>query len=76
MNYRKLFKDKAEGKIDNDMLLVMDNDGGYWQCTNEEYSEELKLIKQDTYEERYGTPEGYRDIVDVLNAAGINADWC
>lgn len=76
MDYEKLFKDKESGKLDKDMVLVMDNDGGYWSCENENITDEEMDKKCAEYEERYGRPDGYRDIVDVLNAAGINSEWC
>ena len=31
---------------------------------------------QDAMGEEYGRPEGYRDIVSVLRAAGVTCDWC
>lgn len=76
MDYEKLFADKKAGKISNDMILVMDNDSGYWACNNAILSEEDREKKVAEYEKKYGTPNGYSDIVDVLNAAGIESEWC
>lgn len=77
MNYKKLFKDKQLGKISNDMTIVFDNDGGYWSYTGEKElseDEEEKLIEE--YEKKYGSPDGYGDVVDIMIAAGFNAEWC
>lgn len=76
MNYTKLFADKNEGKISKDITLVMDNDGGGWMCNNEDLTEEEQEKLADEYEKRYGRPNGYNDIVDILNAAGIKTEWC
>ena len=77
MDYKKLFKDKAEGKISDDMTVVFDNDCGYWSYTgSKELSEEEeeKLCKE--YEKKYGLPDGYGDVVDIMVGAGMNAEWC
>jgi len=76
MNYKKLFDDKKAGKVDDDMILIMDNDGGYWCCNNNSISEEMREAKVDQYKKKYGEPGGYTDIVDVINAAGIECEWC
>jgi hypothetical protein len=76
MDYEKLFAAKKAGKIEKDMVLIMDNDSGCWHCNNYLLSEEDREKKQDQYKKTYGTPGGYRDIVEVLNAAGIECEWC
>lgn len=76
MNYELLFSDKKEGKISQDMTLMMDNDDGYWHCDNENMDEEKAEEICEKYTNKYGTPNGYNDIVAILNAAGIKADWC
>lgn len=76
MDYKKLFAAKKAGKISSDMILVMDNDGGYWACNNGLLSEEDREKRVEEYEKEYGTPDGYCDIVDVLNAADIDCVWC
>lgn len=70
MNYKKLIEDSNNGTIDKEkVLLVIDNDGGYWDCgEDEELEKEL--------EEKYGCPSGYSDVVDILVAAGVEAEWC
>lgn len=75
MDYKKVIQDFNNGTIDRKYVtLVMDNDGGYWYVyTGDEDQEEL--MKQEL-EKKYGEPSGYRDIVDVLNAAGVNTEWC
>lgn len=75
MNYKKVIEDFNNGIIDKSIVtLVMDNDGGYWEVnTGDEDKDELMVA---TLEKKYGVPEGYRDIVDVLNGAGVPAEWC
>jgi len=75
MDYKKVIEDFNNGEIDRDYVtLVMDNDGGYWCCDtgDEEYDEMI----QNDLKDMYGEPGGYRDIVDVLEAAGVNVEWC
>ena len=76
MDYQKLFLDKHEGKIAADIVLVMDNNGGYWMCNNPALNEEEQKEISEQYQKKYGSPKGYRDIVDILNAAGIKTEWC
>lgn len=76
MDYKKLFEDKKNGKVDEHMTIVMDSDGGYWKCDNFDLTEEQRDEKEELYKERYGTPGGYGDVVEILNAAGMNAEWC
>ena len=75
MNYKKVIEDFNNGIIDKSIVtLVMDNDGGYWEVnTGDEDKDELMIA---TLEKKYGVPDGYRDIVDVLSAAGVPAEWC
>lgn len=75
MNYKKVLEDFNSGTLNKDIItLVMDNDGGYWSVNTG--SEEVDEIIEERLEEAYGTPDGYKDIVDVLNAAGVNTEWC
>ena len=75
MNYKKVIEDFNSGVLDSDRVqLIMDNDGGHWLATNEDG--EFNDIRSEELENTYGSPDGYRDIVDVLKAAGINAEWC
>ena len=75
MDYEKVIKDFNSGVLDKKCVqLVMDNDGGYWQVDTG--CEELDEIVNAQLEKMYGVPNGYRDIVDVLNAAGVPTDWC
>ncbi len=77
MDYKRVIEDFNSGKLDNNSVnLVMDNDGGYWACDYEGKSEEENEAIADSYEKKYGSPEGYRDIVDVLKAAGVICEWC
>lgn len=75
MDYKKLIEDSNKGIIDwTYVTLVMDNDCGYWSCDDED--EDRKERMEANMSEKYGDPDGYRDVVKILCAAGINADWC
>lgn len=75
MNYKKVIEDFNNGTIDKKVVtLVMDNDDGYWRVDTG--CEDQDEIVKEQLKEKYGTPNGYRDIVDVLNAAGVNTEWC
>ncbi len=81
MNYKKVIEDFNNGTIDSSKFqVIMDNDGGYWSCIDEDLDGDLNEDRRDELSnemtEKYGDPGGYNDIVDVLNAAGVNADWC
>lgn len=70
MNWKLLIQHTLNGTIDwNYVSLYIDNDGGYWSCEgdNEDIINALKKT--------YGEPDGYIDVVDILQAIGINADW-
>lgn len=74
MDYKKLFKDKREGNFDERMIVVFDNDGGYWRADIEDEEEHEKLCEE--YKEKYGSPDGYGDLVDIMEGAGFNSEWC
>lgn len=77
MKYEQVIKDYKNGIISkNRFVLVMDNDGGYWSCIDESLSDDYREHLEEVMEKKYGSPEGYRDIVEVLNAAGVNCEWC
>jgi len=77
MDYENVIKDFNNGTIDPTKIqLVLDNDGGYWSCINEDIEDDQRDAITKALEDKYGEPGGYRDIVNVLNAAGVNADWC
>lgn len=72
MDYERVIEDFASGKLDkNKVTLVMDNDGGYWNVKDDDDCEQSELLNAE-----YGTPNGYNDIVSVLNAAGVPCEWC
>ncbi len=74
MNYKKVIEDFGNGTLDKKKIqLVMDNDGGYWEGLTDD--DDLNEDIAEAAEIKYGEPDGYRDIVDVLNAAGVNCDW-
>ena len=77
MKYKKAIKHFNNGTIDRTKVqLIMDNDDGYWLCIDDMASDDERTKIECDLTARYGTPEGYRDIVDALNAAGVNCDWC
>jgi hypothetical protein len=71
-NYKKIIEDYKSGEL-KDWQLVFDNDGGYWNKLNcnEQPSEE----QYEEHVKKYGEPSGYKDIVSLALAAGIEADW-
>jgi len=77
MDYKRVIEDFNNGTIDpKKYQVIMDNNGGYWLCMDESIADEDKRQElADKMEERYGSPDGYSDIVNVLNGAGVNADW-
>lgn len=76
MNYKKVIEHFKNGKIDkNDWLLVIDNDGGYWNYIGENIGGYEEDLMREEMEEKYGEPEGYSDVVEILIAAGVNAEW-
>ena len=77
MNYKKAIEDFNSGTIDSERFqLVLDNDGGHWLCIDESLGDEKRQHLESVMDKKYGTPNGYSDIVDVLNGAGVNAAWC
>lgn len=77
MDYQKVIEDFNNGTIDPEMWQVtMDNDGGYWECLISYISDERREEMEAEMEKKYGAPEGYKDIVEVLRASGVTSDWC
>jgi hypothetical protein len=77
MNYRQVIKGFNNGTIDkNKWQIVMENDDGYWVYIGDDVDEIDYHEFTEEIEAKYGRPNGERDIVDILNAAGVNADWC
>lgn len=74
MKYKKLFEDKNKGLIPDDMIIVFDNDSGFWKCENE--NETIAEAKEKEFTDKYGSPNGYQDIVDIMIGAGFNSEWC
>ena len=69
--------------IKKSWTVIMDNDGGYWQYNgklpkndmSDEDGEAWIEAEMRKMEDKYGSPNGYHDVVDILNAAGVPADW-
>jgi hypothetical protein len=77
MNYQKVIEDFNNGTIDpKKWQVTMDNDGGYWSCLDHNMGDEKREELEKEMEQKYGVPDGYRDIVKVLEGAGVTADWC
>lgn len=77
MNYKKVIEDYNLGKINRkDWTVIMDNDGGDWKYTGAEKNDEVIEFWVSKMNEKYGQPDGYRDIVKVLRAANVEAEWC
>ena len=77
MDYKKVIEDYSNGTIDpGEWVVIMDNDGGYWSYLGEgkTYDEEEKMRRE--MKEKYGSPDGYADLVELACAAGINSEWC
>ena len=77
MNYKKVIEDFNNGTIDpKKWQVVMDNDDGYWSYLGVHLDDDSVEKLQEKMSDTYGDPKGYNDIVDVLEGAGVNADWC
>mgnify|MGYP003650349449 CR=1 FL=1 len=77
MNYKKVIEDYNNGTIDPTMFqLTMDNDCGYWMCISNTISDDDADELQIEMTKKYGEPDGYRDIVKILQSAGVTCDWC
>lgn len=77
MNYKQVIEDFNNDTIDKTQWnLAIDNDDGYWDYVGD--SEDYNWIEEEREKlyAKYGCPDGHRDIVDVLNAAGVPAGWC
>ncbi len=74
MDWKKLFKDKENGDFDNRMVIVFENDSGYWRCDidNEDRNEQMC----QEYTDKYGEPNGYGYLVDIMIGAGFKSEWC
>jgi len=70
MDYVAVIRDFRNGTLDrSNITICIDDDGGYWLsgADDDEAAEQL--------EEKYGSPGGGQDIVAILNAAGVPAEW-
>jgi len=87
MDYELLIMDiRAGDPINDNWQLTFDNDGGYWKYIGDlgiecnecyECAGCIEIRKEaKRLEGRYGSPEGYCDVVNIARAAGINAEWC
>ena len=84
MNYKKVIEDFRSGVINKDeWQLIMDNDCGHWLYIGNEFNDLEEYDYDNALEnvgkkmsEKYGEPNGPDDIVEVLIAAGVTAEWC
>ena len=81
MDYKKVIEDFANGTIDRDKwIVVFDNDCGYWSYRGDDLEgdehEEARVALQGEMAKKYGEPDGYGDVQDVAEAAGIPSEWC
>ena len=76
MNYKKVISDARRGKLSKYAILIMENDGGYWQYTDPDMPDSDIDKKVQDLEKLYGEPGGYTDIINVLNSAGVKCEWC
>lgn len=75
MNYKRIIEDFDNGVLDkNTIQVTVDNDCIYWTVDtgDEDKDEDIQIALKD----KYGCGGGYHDIVDILVAAGVNAEWC
>ena len=76
MNYKKLIKDINDGTIDpKTFTLVIDNDMG-WFRDNVHEDDDLRDEREQLLTDTYGRSEGYYDLLEILEAVGINAERC
>jgi len=76
MDYKRVIEAYQDGTIDpHKWALRMDNDGGYWEYLGEDLDYDAEVAAIAMMEDLYGSPDGYRDLVRILVAAGVNADW-
>jgi len=71
MNWKKLIEDHKKGKLDN-VIIFIDNDDGFYSL-KEPADDDVAML--ESLEETYGLPGGYQDVVDILQAIGLEADW-
>lgn len=78
--YRKLLASCQTGGTAREkrIVTVFDNGGGYFTCRDPLVGDEesAKIIRDFEAEIGFSGPDGYGDIVDLANAAGIDAEWC
>ncbi|HUV64119.1 MAG TPA: hypothetical protein VMW24_09480 [Sedimentisphaerales bacterium] len=78
--YKRVIEAFASGEIDKaEWVLVFGNDSGNWSYRGPDYTEERDdefFEKGEAMGEKYGTPDGYVDLVELAKAAGIPAEWC
>jgi len=76
MDYVKVIADYRSGKLGySKWQLRLDNDSGYWEYLGNSKREEVIASLVEAMEAEYGIPDGYEDAVNILIAAGVNADW-
>ena len=79
MNYKKVIEDYKSGVIDKDDWALRFFDwGGRWHYVGvDEYDLEVEEVekREDQMKAKYGTPDNPEDVVAVLKAVGVRAEW-
>lgn len=81
--YQAVIEAFRDGTINScDWQLLFDEDSGYWKfigdrpySMNDEQFEHFKEVEQDRMAATYGTPKGDQDLIELAQAAGINANY-
>ena len=74
MDYVNVIRDFRSGVLDKEKVeLYIDNDGGYWVSHDPDDDKAEAIVEK--LDETYGSPEGYSDVVKILCAAGVPAEW-
>lgn len=76
MDYEKVIEDFNNGTINRaEWSLIIDNDCGYWRYIGDNLTDDEQDELEYEMASKYGTPRGYSDVVAILNASGVNAEW-
>ena len=75
MDYKKVIEDFNNGTLDKKIVtIVVDNDDVFFNVNSGDESWDEK--QEQLLNKEYGRGQGYWDILEILKAAGVNAEWC